>query len=326
MLAPIVLFVYNRPYHTQQTVEALLKNDLASESDLYVFADGPKEGASSSQTDRVQQVRNYIDEIAGFKSVTIEKSDRNKGLANSVISGVSKVINRYGRAIVVEDDIVTHPFFLRFMNDCLDVYEKREDIFMIGGHSCNIKLPWWYRKDIYIAHRSNSWGWATWVDRWEKADWNVSGFESLKNNPKEISRFNRGGIDMFPMLKAQLDGKIDSWAIRWDYCMYKNDAYCVFPVRTLDCNVGFDGSGVHCGSVVDNFDAPMYDEPTYNIKLPLEIRNYKKVARQFQDFKSTNGKGYPSLVKRVKHRVRALLKKIRKYCFSVVIKKDRYRS
>lgn len=308
-LSPIILFVYNRLDHTRQTVEALQKNELAPESTLYVFADGAKEDATAEQRQKVQDVRDYIHTITGFKKIIIEEASRNKGLANSVITGVTKVINDYGKVIVVEDDIVTNPFFLRFMNDCLDVYEKREDIFMIGGHSCNINLPWWYRKDIYIAHRSNSWGWATWVDRWGKADWNVSGFESLKNNPKGISRFNRGGMDMFPMLKAQLEGKIDSWAIRWDYCMYKNDAYCVFPVRTLDYNVGFDGSGVHCGRVVDNFDAQMYDEPTYNIKLPFEIKNYKKVARQFHDFKSTNGAGYPCLVERVKLRVCTLLKK-----------------
>lgn len=323
-LAPIILFVFNRIDHTRQTVEALQMNELATESTLYVFADGAKDNATNEQRQKVQDVRDYIHTISGFKEIVIEESSKNKGLANSVIAGVTKVINQYGKVIVVEDDIVTHPFFLRFMNDCLEMYEKRQDIYMIGGHSCNIKIPWWYRKDIYIAHRSNSWGWATWVDRWGNADWNVSGFENLRNNPAEIDRFNRGGNDMFPMLKAQMEGKIDSWAIRWDYCMYKNDAYCVFPVRTLDYNVGFDGSGVHCGSVVNNFDAPMYDESTYNIKLPLEVKKYKKVARQFQVFKSTNGTGCPCFVERVfyllNNRVRVLLKKVRKYCFSGVVK------
>lgn len=314
-LAPIILFVYNRLDHTRQTVEALQKNELAAESLLYIFADGAKENATDEQRQKVQNVRNYIQTITGFKEVIIEEAPTNRGLANSVIAGVTKVINEYGKVIVVEDDIVTHKYFLRFMNDCLEVYEKRQDIFMIGGHSCNINIPWWYRNDIYIAHRSNSWGWATWGDRWKYADWKVAGFESLKNNPKEICRFNRGGNDMFPMLKAQMEGKLDSWAIRWDYCMYKNDAYCVFPVRTLNYNVGFDGSGVHCGSVVDNFDAPMYEETIYKFKLPFEIKDYKVVARRFKHFKSTNGRGYPCFIRRVfsslKYRVGRLIKYVR---------------
>lgn len=314
-LAPIILFVYNRLDHTRQTVEALKENELASVSTLYVFSDGVKENATDEQRQKVLDVRDYIHAITGFKEIVIEEAPKNRGLANSVIAGVTKVINEYGKVIVVEDDIVTHPFFLRFMNDCLDVYEQRQDIYMIGGYNYNIKIPWWYKKDIYIVHRSNSWGWATWLDRWKNADWSVSDFDSLKDNYIEIDRFNRGGNDMFPLLRAQMEGRIDSWAIRWDYHMYKNNAYCVYPIRTLNYNVGFDGSGVHCGSVIDNYDAPMYDESTYRFWIPLEIREYKKIAKRFKDFQSTNGRGYPGLIKRVlislHYRIGLLIKTLR---------------
>lgn len=297
--APIILFVYNRLDHTCQTVKALQKNELAAESILYVFADGAKDNATEEQNKKVQDVRDYIHTITGFKEIIIEEAPKNKGLANSVIAGVTKVINKHGRVIVVEDDIVTHPFFLRFMNDCLDVYEKRDDIFMIGGYTRNIKIPKNYFEDIYIVHRSNSWGWATWVDRWSEADWEVTQFESLKNNSEEITIFNRGGNDMFPMLASQMEGEIDSWAIRWDYNMFLHDAYCIYPVKTFDYNVGMDGSGVHCGSSNRNITASFYDKKNYIINLPVDIKENRVISKHFYEFMSTNGKGYPSFWERV---------------------------
>lgn len=298
-LAPIILFVYNRLDHTRLTVEALQRNELASVSTLYVFADGVKENATEGERQKVQNVRDYIHSISGFKEVIIEETVSNKGLANSVIAGVTKVINEYGKVIVVEDDIVTHPFFLRFMNDCLDVYEQRQDIFMIGGYTRNIKMPYFYRNDIYITHRSNSWGWATWRNRWMLADWNVGDYLDLKESESLIRRFNRGGEDMFPMLRSQMEGRIDSWAIRWDYCMFKNNAYCVYPVMTFNNNVGLDGSGVHCEASNSNIAAPFYNNKTYDIQLPVGIKENRVISKRFHEFMSTNGRGYPSFLEKV---------------------------
>ena len=280
-LSPIILFVYNRPKHTAETVEALKKNELASESVLYVFADGIKKDASEEQIEQIREVRNYIHTITGFKEIIIEEASTNKGLANSVIYGVTKVINKHGKAIVVEDDIVTHPFFLRFMNECLDKYEDRRDIFMIGGYNMAFEFPWWYWKDIYVVHRSCSWGWATWKSRWDLADWSVSDYSIMCQDINLQNKFNRGGNDMFPMLTAQMNGKIDSWAIRWDYSLYKHDAVCIRPVRTLVTNNGMDGSGVHCGPLREDYTAPMYDNSTYRIKLPRKVKVYKTIESRF---------------------------------------------
>lgn len=246
--APIVLFVYNRPWHTQQTVEALQRCELAAESDLYIFADGPKTDATEEQTTKISEVRKYIHTVDGFHSVTIEESETNKGLANSVISGVTKVIEKYGKAIVVEDDIVAQPFFLRFMNEALNFYEQDSRIFMIGGCRLKFDIPWWYTHDVYILHRSCSWGWATWKERWLMADWNVSDYYSFIEDQRKVELFCRGGRDMIHLLQQQMEGKIDSWAIRWDYCMYKHDGYCLWPKYSLVSNIGFDNSGIHCGN------------------------------------------------------------------------------
>lgn len=283
MLAPIILFVYNRPEHTKKTIEALKKNELASESVLYVFSDGAKDDATEEQKNKILDIRNYIHTITGFKELTIEEAPKNKGLANSVIYGVTKVINTHGKAIVVEDDIVTHPFFLRFMNECLDKYEDREDIFMVGGYNQRFKFPWWYRKDIYLAHRVCSWGWATWKSRWDMADWSVEDFPLMCKNSKAQLIFNRGGDDLFPMLKSQMEGKIDSWAIRWEYSLYKFNAVCIRPRYTLVLNCGFDGSGVHCGKVRDKYSADMYNRKKYCISLPINIRTHKAIEIVFRN-------------------------------------------
>ena len=166
------------------------------------------------------------------------------------------------------------------MNECLDKYEDRKDIFMIGGYNQRFKFPWWYKKDIYVVHRSCSWGWATWKNRWNNADWEVEDYKNMCEDIKQQAKFNRGGKDMFPMLKAQMDGKIDSWAIRWDYTLYKNNAVCLRPIMTFVHNCGMDGSGVHCGVEKDT-TSHEYNKPTYSIKLPRNIRVYKNIERAF---------------------------------------------
>lgn len=312
-IAPIVLFVYNRPWHTRQTVEALLRNELAEESALYVYADGPKLGASEEQLKNIRETREYVRQITGFKEIHVEEADENKGLANSIISGVSKVINQYGKVIVVEDDLVTHKYFLRFINDALQVYENDWRLFMVTGCGVNIRLPRQYQRSVYIVHRSGSWGWGTWKNRWDVADWDVSGFESLRNNPKEIARFNRGGDDMMPMLQAQMEGKIDSWAIRWDYCMYKNDAYCLRPVETLVNNLGFDGTGVHCDVInTDDLLAPQYHYLRYRIHLQKNIKANPQVEKAFWDFNSGNWTEEVPFAKRIKRRIKRVLRELLK--------------
>ena len=270
ILAPIVLFVYNRPWHTKQTVEALQKNELAKDSELFIYSD---ESKNEDARESVNEVRSYIDTIIGFKKVTVIKREKNWGLANSIIDGVTNIINEYEKVIVLEDDLVTSPYFLKFMNDNLNVFYNRNDIFSITGFNFSqiqLKISNDYKEDIYLSYRCMSWGWGTWKNRWSKIDWEVNDFDILEKNKKEIKLFNRGGEDLFPMLKNQLEGKIDSWAIRFCYAHFKNNALCVYPVKSLVNNEGFDGSGVHCSLDKSNKFKNIFSDE-YNIVINKDI-------------------------------------------------------
>ena len=190
--------------------------------------------------------------------------------------------------IVVEDDIVAHPFFLRFMNEALDFYANDHRIYSIGGYNYNFQIPQSYKKDVYTVHRAESWGWATWLDRWHNVDWEVSDAVSFFESKRRQRKFNRGGNDMSSMLQAQLNGEIDSWAIRWDYHLYKHNAYCLRPVKTLVTNIGFDGTGIHSGAMdTSDYSAPKYNNTSYSIRLIHNIKPNKQVARNFHDYWGT---------------------------------------
>lgn len=235
-LAPICLFTYNRLSETKQTVAALQANYLASKSVLYIFSDGPKSDLGKLKIDAV---REYLSTISGFQSVTILESRQNKGLANSIIEGVTQVINKHGRAIVLEDDIITLPNFLDFMNQALDRYKNDKRIFSITGYSKDLPSLSGYDKDVYLGVRASSWAWATWQHVWQKVDWSARGWWLTLLNPISHYRFTRGGSDMPYMLLKQMIGVIDSWAIRWTYSQYRYRKYTVISSQSLVLNIGF---------------------------------------------------------------------------------------
>jgi len=243
-LAPVVLFVYNRPWHTKQTVEALQKNELANDSELFIFSDGAK---NEMAVNSVQEVRSYIKTIDGFKDIEIIERDQNLGLANSVINGVTEIINKYGKIIVLEDDLIVLPYFLEFINNALVFYENDMRIFSVTGVNYLKNIPPTYNFEVYLSYRGSSWGWGTWLNRWAKADWKINDFKEFKENKIAQMLFNRAGADVTKMLFLQMNRKIDSWGIRWLYSQFKNNAFTLFPVKNLVNNIGFDGSGVHCG-------------------------------------------------------------------------------
>jgi hypothetical protein len=238
-LSPVCLFTYNRPDETTQTVKALKKNYLAPQSDLYVFSDGPK---NASAAPGVEKVREFINRLSGFRSVTLFESETNKGLADSIISGVSQIINRHGRVIVVEDDLVSSPNFLDFMNGALDFYSINDRVFSLSGYSMDLPSLRDYPADFYAGYRASSWGWATWKDRWEGVDWEVKGYDRFRYDIFQQLRFMRGGSDMPRMLRKQMNGRIDSWAIRWCFDQFSKDMVTIFPARSKIINIG---TGLH---------------------------------------------------------------------------------
>lgn len=234
-LTPICLFTYNRLSETIKTLEALKNNFLAKQSDLFIFSDG---GKNYEDLEKILKVRKYLHSVSGFKSITIFESKINKGLANSVIAGVSKVLENHDKIIVFEDDLVSSPNFLDFLNQALKFYKNDNNIFSISGYTLNLpSLPG--TKDYYFGYRASSWGWGIWKDRWNQIDWNVSDYDNFKNNKKAIKKFKRGGSDLPRMLKYQITGKIDSWAIRFCYHQFKNNLLTVFPSKSKLISIGF---------------------------------------------------------------------------------------
>lgn len=276
-LAPIVLFVFNRIEHTKQTIDNLKKNDLAIDSDLYVFSDAAKK---DSQVETVNKVRDIISRIEGFKSVTVEYAQQNKGLGNSIIRGVTEIIEKYGKVIVLEDDIITSPFFLNYMNDALNYYEDNDDIWSISGYQFPIEIPEEYNKNVYFAYRSSSWGWATWKNRWKTIDWDVKDYKKYCRSPIKIHHFCKGGNNLDRMLRKQMNGKIDSWAIRWCYSQSLQNKYTVYPVVSFVTNIGTDGSGTHCDPTSARFNVKLTDD--YDIKFENKIEFNKNILRNFK--------------------------------------------
>ena len=239
-LAPVVVFCYNRPLHLQRTLESLAANPLAADSDLIVYSDGPR---TEHDAENVKVIRTYLGRLAGFRSVEVKASAKNKGLARSVIEGVSAVIDRFGRAIVMEDDLLCTVDFLQYMNDGLDTFEENPLVMSISGYSFGLSALPDYPEDTALVLRASSYGWATWKDRWAKVDWAVSDFGELMNSAEKKDRLKDAGEDILPMIIKQQKGLINSWAVRWTYHHVKAGGYCLVPVRSKIKNIGDDGSG-----------------------------------------------------------------------------------
>ncbi len=263
--APVILFVYNRLDKTKQTLDALNNNVGVEETDLIIYADGAK---NIEGREAVMAVRNYIENvfapISRFRSVKLIKREKNRGLAASIIDGVTEVITQYGTAIVVEDDLLTSVDFLNYMNGALSFYKDMRQIGSISGYTEPIKYLKKYKKDIFITRKGECWGWATWKDRWVTVDWKVSDFESYYRDENRRKAFNSIGGGLDNMLCLQMEGKLDSWAVRWCYHLFSNNMLTVYPRVSKTRNIGMDGSGTHCA-------------PTdrHDVELDNKIRKYK---------------------------------------------------
>ncbi len=243
-LAPIALFVFNRPEHTQKVVEALLQNTLAAETELFIFSDAPRKEAD---IDDVNAVRDFIKSIKGFKSIKFFEADKNIGCADSIIKGITKVFETNDKAIIVEDDIVTAPNFLEYMNSALNKYENDERIYSVSGFNIPKKVPKDYNSSVYLAYRNSSWGWGTWKKMWDDVDWNFDFWQAVKNDEKLRETLVSGGNDLPYMLKLQAENKIDAWDIRFCTHHILKNRFTLFPVKSFVKNIGLDGTGVHCG-------------------------------------------------------------------------------
>lgn len=275
-LAPIVLFVYNRPWHTQQTVEALQKNNLADESDLFIYSDGPKKEDDKST---VKEVRKFIKTIKGFKKVVIFEHEKNSGLANSIINGVTNIVNQYGKIIVLEDDLVSSPYFLKYMNDALEFYNEENKVISIHGYIYPIKQT---LSETFFIRGADCWGWATWKRGWELFETDAKKLLNELRSKRLIDEFNfNNSYDYFGMLKNLIKNRNSSWAVQWYASAFLKDKLTLYPGKTLIKNIGTDFSGTHCDAT-DVFDVELEFAPVRVNKIPIqEDKNDRKKIENF---------------------------------------------
>lgn len=293
---PIVLFTYKRLDTLRKTVESLKANSLANSSDLIVYSDGLK---SSKDEISIAEVRAYLKTIRGFKTITIHESLTNKGLANSIIEGVTDVINQYGRVIVLEDDLICSPNFLNYMNAALDFYSDEAEIFSIAGYSIPINCNH-SDSDVYFTSRSSSWGWATWKDRWSSIDWEVKDYSGFKKDKTLRRNFNKMGSDMSQMLDRQMQGKINSWAIRWCYHQFKYDLFSAHPFTSKIVNIGFNSpDATNTKEKFHRYQTQIDNDEKTEFRFSKDYQLEPKIIHQFT-------KPY-SIISRIKYKIINLL-------------------
>jgi hypothetical protein len=248
MLAPIAVFAFNRPDHLGVTLEALAANRLAGESHLTIFCDAPRGPKDAEGCQRVVEVAR---DAFGFASVTVVQREANHGCAASVIRGTNEMFAQHERLIVIEDDILTSPFTLAYLNQGLEQYQRVPAVFSISAWAPPqrmLRVPDRYRFNSYFIRRFHCWGWASWRDRWACNDWSVPGYAEYRQDAAMRAAHAEGGSDLPGMLDNQMAGRIDSWAIRAEYTRFRLGGLALYPRVPLVRNIGMDGTGRHCGN------------------------------------------------------------------------------
>ncbi len=275
-LAPIALFVYNRPDHTRRTLKFLRENLLAEESRLFIFSDAAKD---ESQNDKVDKVRQIIKAVEGFKSVQVIERKSNFGLANSIIDGVSMLTEKYGRIIVFEDDLISSPYTLQYFNDALKRYENTDRVMHIGAYMYPLKnrvLP-----QTFFYRAASSWGWATWDRAWKYFEPDIDKIITSFDSSKRYQFSIEGTMNFWKQVREFKRGKNNSWAIRWYASIFLNDGLTLNPAASLINNIGHDGTGIHSGK--NN----IYDVKVSNRKVtefPTEIKENREAYNAIKDF------------------------------------------
>jgi hypothetical protein len=271
--APIALFVYNRPAHTLRTLEALIKNDLAKDSVLYVFQDGLKKDATPEDAKKMHEVDAIVNNIRGFSQVITYKKDNNIGLAESIINGVSLVVNKHGRIIVLEDDIITSPYFLRYLNDGLQVYEKVNNVYAVNAYMFPIATD---TATTFLSPLGTStWGWATWSDKWNIFEYTPLHKKTIQQNKFLRARFNLADYNYADMLD-----NTNSWGIRWYYSVFMRNGLGVFPTKSLCYNIGFGEESTHTKGQIHQMEM-WSSRISVELLSEIDIDIYSKILTYF---------------------------------------------
>jgi hypothetical protein len=273
-IASVVVFVYKRLRYTKQTIESLLNNDLSEKSNLFIYSDAAKSGKDQNL---VKEVRDYIKTIKGFNSIQIIEREKNLGLAGSIVSGVTEVMNKFEKIIVLEDDMIVSPYFLQYMNEALNLYEMEDKVISIHAYVYPVKekLP-----ETFFIKGADCWGWGTWKRGWELFEDDTEKLlkEIKERNLESDFDFN-SSINNVRMLKDQIRGRIDSWAIKWHASAFLKNKLTLYPGRSLVKNIGSGGTHVHSTEI---YDAGLSQQPVEINK--IEIEENKDARKAFENY------------------------------------------
>jgi glycosyltransferase involved in cell wall biosynthesis len=262
--APVAVFCFNRPEHLEKTLSSLSQNHLADLTDVYIFSDGPR---TLSDTALVEKVRTIAHSKWNFKSITVHESERNQGLAKSIISGVTNISKKYGKIIVLEDDMLTSPVFLKFMNEALMKYELDERIISIHGYVYPLRHN---PSSSFFLKGADCWGWATWERGWDLFNPDSEFLYQKLKEKNLLRRFNfENTYDYEGMLKNNILKLNDSWAIRWYASALLSNKLTLYPKQSLVYNFGFDNTGSHCSA-----------DESFNVKLASLLPDFPSVPTE----------------------------------------------
>ncbi len=297
-LAPILVFVYNRPQHTSRLIESLVNCELSEKSELFIFIDAPKKDYSAELLEKNKEVKELVRKINHFKKVTIFENKLNKGVDKSILDGVTQIINHHNKVIVLEDDLLVAKSFLKYFNWALDVYERNENIYSVNGFMFPINYP---HKNVQLLPLSSAWGWGTWKNRWEKFHFDEANRNLINNSPTLKTKFNLPGVDYASMLISNKE----CWDINWYFHVFKNNGLNVFPSQSLIKNTGFDGSGVHCP------DEELIQTFNHNTEVHLTKRTETDISFQkvyydyFERIDKMKQKSKGTLIKKIRNKIQS---------------------
>lgn len=305
-LAPVILFAYNRPSHTIEVIEKLKECKLSEQSELIIFCDGPKKNISEAELNKVLEVRRIVNKVEWNNKVKIFESKKNLGLANSIIHGVSKVLEDYNQAIILEDDVLSGKYLLEFMNKALNEFKNNPEVSMISGY--NFPVDEIERKNSsYFAPFCTTQAWAVWKDKWNFLKKYPEGYEELKKNSSLRYSFNHANsIDNASMLLHEMESeRVSSWAIRLAWNIFKSNSLVLFPDKSLIKNIGWDGSGRHCGDQNPYEEEQWKDNYLINT-FPNEIKvdnyNFNAMKKYIKNIHN------PNIMYRIKNKIYRMIK------------------
>lgn len=280
-LAPIGISTYVRLEHLKQTVDALKNNFLADESNLYVFSDAPREGDEG----KVEKVRSYVKSLSGFKSINLIERKRNSRTYNNR-EGIQFLLNDYGKMIWLEEDIATSKYFLTYMNEALSIYHNDDKVISISGYCPPIRIPTSYDKEVFLLKRFNAWGFGTWKHKFDPFSYSINKRKYKRNIDDIKPVLERYGNDVSRMVKKEVDGKMDALDVKIMYHQALRDLYTVYPTGSMTRNIGFDGTGLHCGQT-NRFEVQLVDRKLYVSSISKE---YLPIVEENRKFRNSEGR------------------------------------